>query len=73
MLVRDRLGDFEQQSQALESEWTPEELHQLRILGKKLRYTMEMFVDVLPALKGGLTQLITLQGILGWAMAPVGR
>lgn len=62
-----RLAEFDSRAGALDAPDDAEALHELRIAAKRLRYTIELFQDVLPATSADLlSELKQLQDDLGF-------
>jgi CHAD domain-containing protein len=59
------LRRFEKTGQRADLSGTPEDLHRLRIESKRLRYAMELAVDLLPGLTPPLKDLARMQSTLG--------
>lgn len=65
-LVESRLHEFTAASQELDAKGsTPENLHALRIAGKKLRYAIELVEEILPDARAPLRTLAEMQEVLG--------
>src|SRR5579883_1923802 len=66
IIVRERLADMYAYAPYVESPQNVQELHDLRIATKRVRYTLEIFADVLPtASKDFAQELADLQEELG--------
>lgn len=66
IIVRERLADMYAYAPCVESPENIQELHDLRIAAKRVRYTLEIFADFLPAMsKEFAAELADLQDELG--------
>lgn len=66
LIVRAGLKDMYQWSNYVEQHYAVHELHNLRIAAKRLRYTLELFLDVLPSeTQAVIEELTRLQDSLG--------
>ena len=66
LIARERLAELYQWEQAVEDPGNVRGLHDMRIAAKRLRYTFEIFEDVLPAAgKAIVEELTRLQDELG--------
>jgi hypothetical protein len=66
LIIRARLKDMYQWSSFVDQPYAVHGLHNLRIAAKRLRYTLELFLDVLPsAAQNAIEELTHLQDALG--------
>lgn len=65
-IARTRLEEVYEWGQYVDTPYSSKELHSLRIAAKRLRYTLEMFEDILPETSGAIIdELSQLQDELG--------
>ena len=65
-IARTRLEEFEQWGRYADEPQRISELHNLRIAAKRLRYTLEIFADVLPpSISGSIEEVTKIQEELG--------